>query len=205
MYRYFLLLSFVLIIGGCTTAEIVNFPPMQPPPGVTMAQIETAIKTGINSFKGAWAIEESQAGRIIAGLHVRVYYLQVEISYSRKSISSRIINSMNLDQDHDSIHKRALNWQLRLDASINREVSRLSMPGEAGLKITEKTYPETHSGPGYEILKETTLETPEEADSKNLDEIDSKTLETKILETPDETDSKRTWKTYFEIQEEKTR
>jgi hypothetical protein len=94
-----------------------------------LSQIETAIRNGVaasNRRPGAgWFVESSQPGSIVAGYRVKSHYLQVAIDYSETRVASRITGSDNLDQDEDSIHKRALQWQRQLDGYIYQELSKL--------------------------------------------------------------------------------
>jgi len=229
MFRYLVILTLALIIEACSTTKIVESPPMLLSPGIIVNQVESAIRAAINSYNGAWLVEEAYPGSIIAGLHVRNHYMKVEINYSEQGISSHIISSKNLKQDKNSIHKKALYWQNRLDASIKLEINKLSMPLGTGSKITEKTDSQTPgtankdfiSATGKEKQKEPGLKTQDQTAPETQEETGSQTPEQTILETakepasqtqeeigpgtPDETNSKRTWKTYFEIQDEKAR
>jgi hypothetical protein len=70
-------------------------------------------------------VETSQPRSIVAGFRHKTRYLQVTVDYSETRVASRITGSDNLDQDEDSIHKRALQWQRQLDGYIFQELSKL--------------------------------------------------------------------------------
>ena len=124
-----LIAAALLIVSACTSAKIIPSPPMEPTRGATLAQIETAIRNGVaqsNRRPGSgWFVEGSKPGSIVAGFRVKSHYLQVTIDYSETRVASRITGSHNLDQDEDSIHKRALAWQRQLDGYVYQELSKL--------------------------------------------------------------------------------
>ena len=124
-----LIAAALLIVSACTSAKIIPSPPIEPPRGATLAQIETAIRDGVarsnRGAAGGWIVEGSQPSSIVAGLRVKSHYLQVTIDYSETRVISRITGSHNLDQDVDSIHRRALAWQRQLDGYIFQELSKL--------------------------------------------------------------------------------
>lgn len=121
-----------ILVGACSV-PIVEAPPMEAPPGLTIKQVESAVRAGINQSNrsstwagGSWAVEDSsKPGTIIAGLRNRDHYLQLTITYDERKIRSKITGSQNLRQDDTSIHKNALAWQRRLDSYIYQEVSKL--------------------------------------------------------------------------------
>jgi hypothetical protein len=49
----------------------------------------------------------------------------VTVDDSEARVASRLTGSDNLDQDEDSIHKRALQWQRQLDGYIFQKLSKL--------------------------------------------------------------------------------
>jgi hypothetical protein len=153
MRRHLIVLLFLILIGACSTTRIVETPPIHPPNGVTKSQVESAIKAAVSRFKGAWAIEEIQQDTIIAGLRVRNHYMKLGIYYNERTISSRIISSINLKQDDRSIHKRALFWQTRLETAIHQEVARLSISSRSDLNITKNAVSVIQSEVVHEIIK----------------------------------------------------
>lgn len=59
------------------------------------------------------------------GLRVRQHYLQLDISYNEHNVTSRIVGSNNLNQSKNSIHRKALGWQRRLDSHIYRRIAQV--------------------------------------------------------------------------------
>jgi hypothetical protein len=70
-------------------------------------------------------VESSQPGSIVTGFRHKSHYLQVTVDDSEARVASRLTGSDNLDQDEDSIHKRALQWQRQLDGYIFQKLSKL--------------------------------------------------------------------------------
>jgi hypothetical protein len=64
-------------------------------------------------------------GSIVAGFRHKTHYLKVVVDYSETRVASRITGSDNLDQDEDSVHKRALQLRRQLDGYIFQELSKL--------------------------------------------------------------------------------
>jgi hypothetical protein len=102
----------------------------------------------------------SQTGAV-AGLHVRNYNLQDKINYTEKIVESKIIKSQNLKQDNNSIHKMAIAWKTRLDASISQEVKK------------------------QPLVKEVTSSTPDEDDIITLKEEDVRTTGIDMIRVPE--------------------
>lgn len=211
MFRYFVISLLAFVICACSTSKIIEEPPVLLPSGITTGEIEAAIRGAINSYNGSWLIEEANPGSIIAGLHVRNHYMKVEIRYSEHDISSHIINSVNLKQDKDSIHKKALYWQHRLNLSVNLELNKLSMPLETVSRMPETIDLHTSGDiPATKELKtqdQTHPEKKEETISRALGQEGPESVPQEPMETgkkdQDNKDSNRSWKTYFEIQDEK--
>lgn len=114
-----------MLLAGCTSARLENLPPMAIRAGLSEGQVEAAIERAIlsaNRRSSIWAVEARSPGHIIAGLRIRKHYLQLTIQYDDKQFSSRITDSRNLDQDDNSIHRKALAWQRRLEADIYRQL-----------------------------------------------------------------------------------
>lgn len=136
MLRY-LLLVLTLILGACSSSPSQpsnpTFPPTPPmavAPGASQAQVEAALRTAIQQashgdFMGSWAVEDSQPGHMIVGLHVRQHYLQLTLDYDAHQVTSRITGSQNLNQHGTAIHHKAFGWQRRLNTYIYRDISQI--------------------------------------------------------------------------------
>lgn len=131
MIRSLLLCMFLLplTLAGCTSARLENPPPMAIRAGLSTAQVEASIDQAIRDANrrsawagGMWAVESREPGKQILGLRVRQHYLQLAIHYDATQFNTRIIGSRNLDQDRNSIHRKALAWQRRLEADIYRQL-----------------------------------------------------------------------------------
>jgi len=214
MFRCLDICFLVFVIGACSTTKIVEDPPALMPSGITTGEIEAAIRSAINSYNGSWLVEEANPGSIITGLHVRNHYMKVEITYSEHEISSHIISSVNLKQDKNSIHKKALYWQHRLILSINLELNKLSVPLGTGAKVAEPINLQTPGDIPAKLEQKaqdqpppgkqggTVSRTLEQQQGASKESAPQDTTETG-MEARDKTDSIRSWKTYFEMQDER--
>ena len=119
---YFLsVLAAVSLVTGCETftwQPIKNFknePVMQ---GLSDSQVEKAIKMGV--MRKRWQIVSSKPGMIVAGIHVRHHYAQVNIAYTKHDYSITYGRSRNLNAEDGKIHRNYNKWVILLDQSIQK-------------------------------------------------------------------------------------
>jgi len=74
---------------------------------------------GNNRFRQYWRYE-GRMGKdtIYAGFHYKNFYMRTEIKYNETEITFKIVDSRNLKQSGDYIHKNALVWLSRLERNV---------------------------------------------------------------------------------------
>jgi hypothetical protein len=129
------LTALALALAACAHQGVeLAGPPIPVPPGLTEAQVADAIRTAVRarsialgahyrSYVGGghpprWMVEKDQPGRMLTGMYIRRHYLQIEVRYSARQVVTTITDSDGLDQDGDSIHPQALQWQRGFEETI---------------------------------------------------------------------------------------
>ena len=113
-----------LLMVGCRTAPILNVKeaPVNVAVGqsASLATVEQAIiRAGVGL---GWAMKVEKPGLIIGTLNLREHTAVVEIPYTTTSYSILYRNSVNLDQQGDTIHKNYNGWVQNLDQGIRRQL-----------------------------------------------------------------------------------
>lgn len=139
MKKLFLLLS-LITLTACTTTKNISPPPTIIPQSLSKIETEYAI---MSALKGApkttnvsveitdkvldavlgvkrqyWFYEGRGKGLINAGFHYRSFYMRAEVSYNDKEVNFKIVDSRNLKQSANSIHKKALIWLSYLERDV---------------------------------------------------------------------------------------
>ena len=115
-----------LWLSACRTTEMDNQRVMAPPETAQASSIHTAIKqTVLKNTQRGWMVEASNAQEVVVGLHKRNHYLQVTYLLAGNKLESKIIDSKNLNQEGNQIHKSALRWKDQLDQQVCIDVSQL--------------------------------------------------------------------------------
>jgi len=70
-----------------------------------------------------WSYERRGQNVIYSGFHNRSHYLQAEIKYSTNEIQIAIVDSRNMKQDGDRIHKKAPVWLGILEREIRKTIA----------------------------------------------------------------------------------
>jgi hypothetical protein len=135
-----LLITLMILPYGCKTAPIPDFPPISVPTGMTAAEVETAILITliadapflIDTTKPTtpdeiaqilrqsalrppdrtprWHLKRRSQKSIEAEYRRRNFTLLLELRYDEKTIQPTIIDSTNLKQSRNRIHKAAIIW-----------------------------------------------------------------------------------------------
>ena len=135
-----LLLLVVLTLSACATTKNISPPPTMIPSSLSKAEAQYAIMSALkdapketnvgikitNQIFGAalgvrkqyWFYEGRGKGLINAGFHYRSFYMRVEIYYNDKEVNFKIVDSRNLKQSGNSIHKNALIWLSHLERDV---------------------------------------------------------------------------------------
>jgi hypothetical protein len=140
------LVALMLILSACKTTENISPPPIAIPSGFTENEIKAAILMAtmdqrgdgltagqritdhaigaiLNNYASAgystnWFFESNDGRIVYVGYRSGIYYMHVSVDYNTMTgIKLKIVDSKNLKQDGDVIHKRALQW---LDSFENR-------------------------------------------------------------------------------------
>lgn len=158
-----LLLLAVLNLSACTTTENISPASIAIPASLSMSEAEFAIML---TLKGApkvsniaiaitdkilagvfgvrkqyWFYEGRGQNLVNAGFHYRNFYMRVEISYNEKDVNFKIVDSRNLKQSGNSIHKKALVWLSHLELDVRETLGafdRVKYEQELLDKTTEK-------------------------------------------------------------------
>jgi len=80
----------------------------------------------VSDRKQGWYPESAEPGVIYAGLEKGPYYLRVGIDYTDTSIQTHIIESKQLNQTDDRIHKAAIQWIDQLEMRIRRALGQMA-------------------------------------------------------------------------------
>lgn len=113
-----------LLLVACRTAPILNVKdaPVNVPEGqaATLATVEQAIIRAGNGL--GWQMKVEKPGLIVGTLYLRDHQAVVDIPYSTSSYSIVYRNSVNLDQNGDSIHRNYNGWVQNLDKAIRKNL-----------------------------------------------------------------------------------
>jgi hypothetical protein len=80
----------------------------------------------VSERKPGWYPESADPGVIHAGLEKGPYYLRVAIDYDDSTVQTRIVESKQLRQTDDRIHKSAVQWIDQLEMRIRRALGQLA-------------------------------------------------------------------------------
>lgn len=81
-----------------------------------------------------WFPESVESGVIYAGYQVRTHYLRAAIQYNAQTVTTRIVDSKNLNQKNGRIHPNAFVWMDQLETRIRRALGNAS----AAKKLAEE-------------------------------------------------------------------
>jgi len=76
------------------------------------------IRAVLGTKKQYWFYEGRGRDLINAGFRYRSFYMRAEVRYDEKEIIFKIVESRNLKQSGDSIHKKALVWLNYLEQDV---------------------------------------------------------------------------------------
>lgn len=144
-------LVLIILLVGCTTTRNISPPPTLIPPTLSKEEAESAI---ILSLKDAPMAKEQSAGMgmankilgyvlgenysrlqywyyegrgrdaVYAGFHYKNFYMRTEIKYNDTEITFKIVDSRNLKQSGNSIHKNALVWLNSLERDVRTNLGK---------------------------------------------------------------------------------
>jgi len=147
-----LTIIFYILLVGCTTTKNISHPPTLIPPTLSKEEAESAI---ILSLKDAPTVKEQGAGieitnkvlrtvlgdaysrrqywyyegrgrdTVYAGFHYKNFYMRIEIQYTDTEITFKIVDSRNLKQSGNYIHKKALVWLSRLERIVRSYLGKI--------------------------------------------------------------------------------
>ncbi|MCK5819936.1 MAG: hypothetical protein KAH18_12010 [Psychromonas sp.] len=142
MKKIFLLLS-LLSLGACTTTQNISPPAIHVPRSLSEQQTQSAILYSLTNAptleisskkikilnealteygvtKQYWFYDGQDKNVVNASFKFETYYMRVKITYNNKvhRIKLKIVDSKNLKQSGDSIHRHALVFLNQLDKNI---------------------------------------------------------------------------------------
>jgi hypothetical protein len=113
-----------LLMVGCRTAPILNVKdaPVNVPAGQkdSLATVENAILRAGNGL--GWQMKVEKPGLIVGTLNLRTHMAVVDIPFTATKYSILYKNSVNLEQQGDTIHKNYNGWVENLDQAIRRNL-----------------------------------------------------------------------------------
>ena len=80
----------------------------------------------VSDRQPGWYPESAEPGVVHAGFEKRAYYLRVAIEYTDSAIRVRLLESKNLAQTDQRIHKSAVVWIDQLEMRIRRALGQLA-------------------------------------------------------------------------------
>lgn len=135
-----LLLVVLLSLVACTTTKNISPPPTKIPTSLSKAEAEYAIisalkdapkennagveitdnilRAVLGTRKQYWFYEGRGRDLINAGFRYRSFYMRAEVHYDDSEVNFKIVESRNLKQSGDSIHKKALVWLNYLERDV---------------------------------------------------------------------------------------
>jgi hypothetical protein len=119
-----------MLMGGASPIPLTDPEPLAVPAGLSVEQVNKAIKVGIASRTG-WAVTKEENGLIEETLNVRQHMLKVNIPYSATSVAIKYVDSQNLEYGEKKgvkvIHPKWVNWTRNLLSDIQREMQLLTL------------------------------------------------------------------------------
>lgn len=108
--------------------DLENPDPVSVPEGLEASAVHDAIESAL--YRRDWTIhsEDAEQGIIIADLHIRDHWAQIEIVYGSDEVVIEYRDSDNLHYDQrddgEIIHRNYLGWVDNLVTDIRQEMSR---------------------------------------------------------------------------------
>jgi hypothetical protein len=122
-----LVIPLACLLMGSSKVALTDPQPLAVPAGLTIQDVNKAIKMGIASRQG-WSVTKEEANQIEATLNVRQHMLKVTIPYSAKEVALKYVDSQNLDYSEKKgvkyIHEKWVGWTRNLLSDIQRELTR---------------------------------------------------------------------------------
>jgi len=145
-----LALFLLIFLSGCTTTANISPKPTPIPCALSKEETRQAIMATLNDspkkkltqgqertdkllgfFLGEgysrsqyWFYEGSGRDIVYTGYHNGNHYMRVEVRYSETDITYEIVDSKNLKQSHDSIHKNVFVWLGNFDRIIRANLGK---------------------------------------------------------------------------------
>lgn len=124
MRNLLIILLACVVMAGCRTAPILELDnrPVVSVEGAVLsdAEIEEAIVRG--AIDKGWRIVSRDPGVIAAEIDVREHYAAVRIPYDRNGYAIEYVDSRDLEQRGNEIHKSYNRWVQNLDQAIQRQL-----------------------------------------------------------------------------------
>jgi hypothetical protein len=121
-----LLLAVLVTAAACSKMRpVLNVEGHPLPPGaesLSLDQIGRTIADG--AAQAHWHIEQVVPGRMTGSFDDGKHGATVDITYDQTAYSIALVNSTNLHQEGDEIHKRYDQWIRRLENDIDRSLER---------------------------------------------------------------------------------
>ena len=155
VYRCVLGTVIALGFLSCTTVPNVSPPPIQVPAGLAASDVELAILIAVadppeppdlnpgqqitvnvlNAIVGTqhsadrhrqpWFFEAREVGAVIAGFQRGQFYMRVKVRFDEREITLTIVESRNLSQTGDLIHRGAFSRLQTLENRIRRALGEI--------------------------------------------------------------------------------
>lgn len=100
---------------------------------------DNALKAGMWRYEsvrqgpsGTWFVESVSPGAVESGYVLRDHYLRAAIEFDDTTVNIRVVDSRNLQQDGDSIHKNAVRWLDQLEVQLRRSLGQKSLEQRRG-------------------------------------------------------------------------
>jgi len=125
----------LVVLIGCNTVPVAARPPLSVPPGLTEAEVESAIMQSVfgvspeaparaDSYgdpssaqpeyvqgrRSEWVFESRKPGVITASVSPRSHYLRVDIVYDAQTVEVVIADANNMKYSGSRIHGKAIQW-----------------------------------------------------------------------------------------------
>jgi len=142
------LLAVLVVLSGCNTVPVAARPPISVPPGLTEAEVESAIMQSVfglqpeasaraDSYgdpssaqrkyvkvrRSKWVFEGRKPGVIAASVSPRTHYLRVDIVYDAHTVEVVIADASNMKYSGSRIHGKAIQWIGNLEKIIRGGLS----------------------------------------------------------------------------------
>ena len=134
----FIILLLVLLpfaaMGQFRATDLTNPDPVRIPAGVSQSK---AVEAVINAmFERGWTVAEESDDHVVADLHVRDHWAQVDIAIGEEEITITYRDSDNLRYDRrgdrEIIHKNYLSWVDNLVNDIRTHLARAQRSARQG-------------------------------------------------------------------------